>query len=61
MDRGAWRATVHGVQGDGHNLVTKQQQKTMAIYLIPGVLVLGPEKNFGEELGLIICIQSFCP
>ena len=61
MDRGAWRATVHGVQGDGHNLVTKQQQKTMVIYFIPGGLVLGPEKNFGKELGLIICIQSFCP
>ena len=26
MDRGAWRATVHGVAKVGHNLVTKQQQ-----------------------------------
>ena len=26
MDRGAWRATVHGSQRVGHNLVTKQQQ-----------------------------------
>ena len=23
MDRGAWRATVHGIAGIGHNLVTK--------------------------------------
>ena len=23
MDRGAWRATVHGVTSVGHNLVTK--------------------------------------
>ena len=23
MDRGAWRATVHGVPSDGHNLATK--------------------------------------
>ena len=26
MDRVAWRAIVHGSQGVGHNLVTKQQQ-----------------------------------
>ena len=25
MDRGAWRATVHGSQGAGHDLVTLQQ------------------------------------
>ena len=25
MDRGAWRATVHGVAGIGHDLVTKPQ------------------------------------
>ena len=25
VDRGAWRATVHGVKKVGHNLVTKQQ------------------------------------
>ena len=25
MDRGAWRATVHGVTRVGHNLVTEQQ------------------------------------
>ena len=30
MDRGAWRATVHGVtkDSDRHELVTKQQQGT---------------------------------
>ena len=33
----------------------------MVIYLIPRGLVLGLEKNFGKELGLIICVQSFCP
>ena len=27
MDRGSWRATVHGVAKLGHSLVTKQQQK----------------------------------
>ena len=26
MDRGAWRATVHGVTRVRHNLVAKQQQ-----------------------------------
>ena len=25
MERGAWRAAVHGVSRGGHNLVTKQQ------------------------------------
>ena len=25
MDRGAWRATVHGLTENGHDLVTKQQ------------------------------------
>ena len=25
MDRGAWQATVHGLQRPGHNLATKQQ------------------------------------
>ena len=28
MDRGAWRATVHGLQRVRHDLVTKQQQHT---------------------------------
>ena len=27
MDRGAWRATVHGVARVGQDLVTKQQQR----------------------------------
>ena len=27
MDRGAWRATVHGVKRVEHDLVTKQQQQ----------------------------------
>ena len=27
MDRGVWRATVHGVARVRHNLVTQQQQK----------------------------------
>ena len=26
MDRGAWQATVHRVQGEGQNLASKQQQ-----------------------------------
>ena len=28
MDRGAWRATVHGVARVGHNLATKPPQQT---------------------------------
>ena len=28
MDRGAWRATVHGFQTAGHNLATKNKQYT---------------------------------
>jgi len=28
MDRGAWRAKVHGSQRVGYNLVTKQQETT---------------------------------
>ena len=31
MDRGAWRATVHGLQTVTHDLVTKQQQ-TQLLY-----------------------------
>ena len=27
MDRGAWRATVHGVTKESYNLATKQQQQ----------------------------------
>ena len=27
MDRGAWRATVHGFQTAGHNLATKNKQQ----------------------------------
>ena len=31
MDRGAWRATVHGVTRVGHNLATKKKTKAKAI------------------------------
>ena len=34
MDRGAWRATVQGLQRLGHNLVTKQQQQEAYIQKI---------------------------
>ena len=34
MDRGAWQATVQGVTGVGHDLVTKQQQYTYALFHI---------------------------
>ena len=27
MDRGAWQATVHGVEKVGHNFETKQQKQ----------------------------------
>ena len=33
MDRGAWRATVHGIVGVEHNLVTKQQLQQTTAYL----------------------------
>ena len=26
MDRGAWQATIHGVAGVGHDLVTKERE-----------------------------------
>ena len=29
MDRGAWQATVHGVQRVGHDLATEQQQQNL--------------------------------
>ena len=29
MDRGAWQATIHGVQRVGHDLATEQQQQNM--------------------------------
>ena len=29
MDRGAWRATVHGVTKEGHDWMTKRQQQSM--------------------------------
>ena len=32
MDRGAWRATVHGVATVGHDLVAKQQYSSVWIY-----------------------------
>ena len=31
MDRGAWRATVHGVARAGHDLATKQEYMNMSI------------------------------
>ena len=34
VDRGAWRATVQGLQRLGHNLVTKQQQQEAYIQKI---------------------------
>ena len=33
MDRGAWRATVHGVTRVGHNLATKQQMARFRGYV----------------------------
>ena len=35
MDRGAWRATVHGYQRVEHNLVTKEQVLGLAANLQP--------------------------
>jgi len=29
MDRGAWRATVHGVSKESNNLVTEEQQQIL--------------------------------
>ena len=33
MDRGAWRATVQGLQRVRHDLVTKQQQQLIFSFL----------------------------
>ena len=33
MDRGAWKAEVHGVTKSGHNLVTEKQQKVFHSFL----------------------------
>ena len=30
-DRGAWYATIHGVEKVGHNLVTEQQQQQIDV------------------------------
>ena len=38
MDRGAWRATVHGVTRAGQNLETKQQQLKFKV-IVPGLIV----------------------
>ena len=44
MDRGAWRATVHGVARVRHNLVTKPSQKSPNL-IIPRVISLIIYKN----------------
>ena len=31
MDRGAWRAIVHGVKGVGNNLASKQEFSVLAL------------------------------
>ena len=31
MDRGAWRATVHGLTGVRHDLATKQQKPSVSV------------------------------
>ena len=36
-DRGAWRATVHGVKGVEHDTVTKQQQSYDPAISLPGI------------------------
>ena len=33
-DRGAWHAAVHGVQREGHDLATEQQQCIVLKYLV---------------------------
>ena len=33
-DRGAWHAAVHGVQREGHDLATEQQQCILLKYLV---------------------------
>ena len=57
MDRGAWRATVHGVTGVGHNLATKQppkaEQKTFSSdtrdFQIPELKDKSPESDSSQS------------
>ena len=39
MDRGAWWATVHGLQRVGHDLATKQQQSTNYLIKCPSAWI----------------------
>ena len=62
MDRGAWRATFHGVaKRVGHNLATKQQQ---SLVIICG-LQAAPMLTFNLvdatiQLDKIIYVKAFC-
>ena len=42
MDRGAWRATVHGVARVGHNLATKPPPPSIPLVLQPHPILGGP-------------------
>ena len=47
MDRGAWRAMVHGVR---HDLVTEQQQQEMCILIFSSLVANGGLLHAGWEL-----------
>ena len=49
MNRGAWRAIVHGVQRDGHNLATKQQQQNGNLLDTKGSC-FGPREELWERI-----------
>ena len=53
MDRGAWRATVHGVSRVGHNLVTKLPPP---LYCFPkSQKVLNPKTHLAQGFQIIKC------
>ena len=43
MDRGAWHATVHGLQRVGHDFVTEQQQ-----LFLDGFMAITWRENLSE-------------
>ena len=60
MVRGAWQATVHGIERVRHDLVTKQeQQQTFALLTVQRNCLSSVGTNEGGDLFLIcLCILN---